>query len=948
MDSPAANVNVDGKAPTDDVSVEDSTVTNKNVDAVVEAETSANIAFDRSVTGTKAAISKPLKKVFPKQNGNAWAKPAPQVGFEASESNHKKRSNVHFSEDPTTIIPINNEKDDTNAPNKDQPFVSLADIMVEQELEKAKNTKNFRVSFAQGIETEEERQMRIAIEASLRDQLEEQEAGFRRFQAPEAKKHPPSALKKSSSLCSPRSGSKGNDGHVSFSNAYQGECVDNDNDMDEDMRMAIALSLQDTGTSHDTGVSFGVDVETRTESVSDFSEGSLNGIGVEGDDRKPSAFNKGAKQSIASELDEDERKQPATKKPADNLTGDSATANKKSSPFPESAGVQTFAVASLPIASVYSSSPNEVCVNLAQSLHEADLAEYYAIQSAQAVAEEASLQLALKLQQEEDARAAQFKREEMCGNGASIGVRTVGKDEFKMMQHLKIDKLYRSVDGRIVDRRKAEEKGMGKFLANKQHDDVEGVEGLDGALPQDDDCVSYYYYREDQHHSEDYDMHVNEYDDDDGGIRMNPQKSTGENWTRLDKHTFMGPNNEIKTKHDPEVQHRSNAVKLLGSHGAKLKDAYNSAPLSDRAYNAFRRAEDKQSGMKKGVAKQGHGRAENMNAGKTRGGAMDGSVRLEITAAINSGLINKCNGVVKEGKEALVYHAEGGWRGRDGGASIVDGSHSIPHVEFPASDGYDVAVKVFKRISEFKGRGAYVDGDPRYHKQKFKTNDQREQVVMWAEKEYRNLIRADRAGVSVPKPLMCRENILFMRFCGDDGWPSPQLKEIEIKKGSDRWTTLYCQSILAIRKLYHCARLIHADLSEYNLLICPSWQISKDRFKPPKERSSEDESLQVVMIDFGQAVERGHPAAKELLQRDLSTMRDFFVRQGIKVLSNELAEDFVLAPIQDIESNLEQTTEKEKCYNNNIDDQGSIWRHAVPGWNDEKDMELLLKKLMTL
>lgn len=125
--------------------------------------------------------------------------------------------------------------------------------------------------------------------------------------------------------------------------------------------------------------------------------------------------------------------------------------------------------------------------------------------------------------------------------------------------------------------------------------------------------------------------------------------------------------------------------------------------------------------------------------------------------------------------------------------------------------------------------------------------------------------------------------------------------------------------------------------------------MSKSRFKPPKERSSEDEILQVVMIDFGQAVERGHPAAKELLQRDLSTVRDFFVRQGIKVLSNELAEEFVLAPIQEIESTSEPTTEEEKCYNNDkTDDQSSTWRHAVTGWNDEKDMELLLKKLITL
>ena len=211
---------------------------------------------------------------------------------------------------------------------------------------------------------------------------------------------------------------------------------------------------------------------------------------------------------------------------------------------------------------------------------------------------------------------------------------------------------------------------------------------------------------------------------------------------------------------------------------------------------------------------------------------MDGAVRLQIAAAINAGLIDKCNGVVKEGKEALVYHADAGWMGKQGMVGSVGietgmvevsaGESSLSILpssplgitsgmgqrqgmtskgeESVGSDGYDVAVKVFKRISEFKGRGAYVDGDPRYHKQKFKNNDQREQVVLWAEKEYRNLIRANRAGVAVPKPLSRKENILFMRFLGHDGWPSPQLKEIDIKKGSERWTTLYCQTLVAIRR----------------------------------------------------------------------------------------------------------------------------------------------------
>jgi RIO kinase 1 len=91
-----------------------------------------------------------------------------------------------------------------------------------------------------------------------------------------------------------------------------------------------------------------------------------------------------------------------------------------------------------------------------------------------------------------------------------------------------------------------------------------------------------------------------------------------------------------------------------------------------------------------------------------------------------------------------------------------------------------------------------VDGDPRYHKQKFKTNDQRDQVVLWTEKEYRNLVRAYRAGVAVPKPLYRKENVLFLRFLGKDGWPSPQLKEVDIKKGSKKWTTSYAQTLVAV------------------------------------------------------------------------------------------------------------------------------------------------------
>jgi serine/threonine-protein kinase RIO1 len=370
----------------------------------------------------------------------------------------------------------------------------------------------------------------------------------------------------------------------------------------------------------------------------------------------------------------------------------------------------------------------------------------------------------------EYSEAARAKREEMChGVRGESGVRTVGREEFTRMRGSN------GWDERLAERRKGEERGMGNLLRSSGT-----LGGVDGASYGETECCA-----GDDAEEADYD----EYEE---GIRMNPQSGRGSvssngGWKRLDKDTFVGANNEIRTKHDPELGKTANAM--------KLKDAYSigSTSVSDSAYNSFVRAEARQSGTKKGVAKQGHGRAENMNAAKTRGGAMDAAVRLQIAAAINNGLIDKCNGVVKEGKEALVYHAEAGWRA----GSLVGESTDPDDV---GSDGYDVAVKVFKRISEFKGRGAYVDGDPRFHRQKFKSNDQREQVVLWAEKEYRNLIRASRGGVPVPFPLRQKENVLFMRFLGDNGWPSPQLKEVEMKKGSDRWTVLYLQTIAAIRR----------------------------------------------------------------------------------------------------------------------------------------------------
>jgi RIO kinase 1 len=63
-----------------------------------------------------------------------------------------------------------------------------------------------------------------------------------------------------------------------------------------------------------------------------------------------------------------------------------------------------------------------------------------------------------------------------------------------------------------------------------------------------------------------------------------------------------------------------------------------------------------------------------------------------------------------------------------------------------------------------------------------------------------------------------------------------------------------------MKRLYRDARLVHADLSEYNILI--------------------DEQGDPVFIDMGQSVLTDHPRAQEFLRRDVSNIIKFFNEYG--------------------------------------------------------------------
>jgi RIO kinase 1 len=200
---------------------------------------------------------------------------------------------------------------------------------------------------------------------------------------------------------------------------------------------------------------------------------------------------------------------------------------------------------------------------------------------------------------------------------------------------------------------------------------------------------------------------------------------------------------------------------------------------------------------------------------------------------MNKGVIEEIHGVVNAGKEARVY-----W-GKD-------------------KEGNELAIKIFLTSSaEFKkGMLPYIEGDPRFsHIRK----DTRSLIYTWTQKEFKNLQRAQQAKVSVPKPLQIQKNVLVMEFIGKEGIRAPIVKETVLKDPERMFKLI----LTNLKRLYNDAGLVHADLSEYNIMI---WE------KKP------------VIFDFAQSVLVNHPMSDRFLRRDLENLHRYFKREVPNIL----------------------------------------------------------------
>ena len=197
---------------------------------------------------------------------------------------------------------------------------------------------------------------------------------------------------------------------------------------------------------------------------------------------------------------------------------------------------------------------------------------------------------------------------------------------------------------------------------------------------------------------------------------------------------------------------------------------------------------------------------------------------LSLYELANKGVIDLLYGTIKTGKEANTFLG----KSRDA----------------------DLAVKIHRVGNrDYSMMMAYIDGDHRFEGIK-KSKSKRNMVNLWVQKEFKNL-KAASEHIRVPEPLAFKNNIIIMEFLGEDANPYPMLKNAVMQDPKKVFARIKRDT----KRLYQKAGLVHADLSEYNVLMAGD---------------------EPIMIDFAQAVARGHPRGDEFLERDVSNIVRFF------------------------------------------------------------------------
>lgn len=135
-----------------------------------------------------------------------------------------------------------------------------------------------------------------------------------------------------------------------------------------------------------------------------------------------------------------------------------------------------------------------------------------------------------------------------------------------------------------------------------------------------------------------------------------------------------------------------------------------------------------------------------------------------------------------------------------------------------------------------------------------------------AEKEYQALKLAYPFGIAVPKPISQNRHVVVMGMI--EGSRLVDWQELR------RPERILKEILRNVRKAYVKAGIIHADLSEYNIILQPSGH--------------------VLIIDWPQYVLGTHPNAQEFLTRDVKNILQYFRRKQKLNVKLQEALDYVM------------------------------------------------------
>lgn len=222
---------------------------------------------------------------------------------------------------------------------------------------------------------------------------------------------------------------------------------------------------------------------------------------------------------------------------------------------------------------------------------------------------------------------------------------------------------------------------------------------------------------------------------------------------------------------------------------------------------------------------------------KTFEGVFDDFTYKNLFKLMSQGYFEGIQSPVSIGKEANVFSA-------------------------PRKDGTIAIIKIYRlETCDFNRMYDYIKFDPRF----FHVKPQKRKVVFaWAQREYKNLLKAREAGVSVPTPYASYFNILVMEMVGGKQ-PAPKLLHAiptDVKA--------FAGLVIKNMRLLYKAGLVHGDLSPFNIL------------------NHEDRP---VFIDFSQCSPLESMRAKEFLQRDCKNMANFFTKYGYKISAEKMEKE---------------------------------------------------------